>query len=98
MTLLPPTSMCRQKHLRWCNSSMLSAAAPAKWATQRKPSAEGYIEGRNRPDEDDVIQRPAREASIWTAITSPRSRKKHRQPTALPLLDPNVVPTSRLSA
>ncbi len=59
--------------------------------------AEGCIAARNRPDEDDVIQRPAREASIWAAIASPRSRKKH-QPTDRPLLDPNVVPTFRLSA
>src|SRR4030088_688702 len=38
MTLLPPTSMCSQRHSRWCNSSVPSAAAQAKWAKHRNPA------------------------------------------------------------
>jgi N-acyl-L-homoserine lactone synthetase len=32
MILRPPTSMCRQRHSRWSNSAVPSAAAQAKWA------------------------------------------------------------------
>jgi N-acyl-L-homoserine lactone synthetase len=37
-----------------------------------KPGAEGDIEGRNRPDEDDNFQRPARGAPIWAATAPPK--------------------------
>jgi acyl homoserine lactone synthase len=43
-----------------------------KMGKTSKSGAEGYIEGLNRPDEDDNIQRPAGRAPIWAATTPPK--------------------------
>jgi hypothetical protein len=47
-------------------------SSASKIGKTSKPGAEGYIEGRNRPDDDDNFQRPARGALIWTATTPPK--------------------------
>jgi hypothetical protein len=47
-------------------------SSASKMGKTSKPGAEGHIEGRDRPDEDDNIQRPARRAPIWAATTPPK--------------------------
>ena len=44
----------------------------SKMGKTSKRVAEGYIDGRNRPDEDDDIQPPAGRAPIWAATTPPK--------------------------
>jgi hypothetical protein len=77
MTLLPPTSMCRQRPSRWCNSSVPSAAAQAKSAKHRNPAQRATSKVGIVPMRTITSNVQLEERRYGQLLHRPRSRKYH---------------------